>query len=183
MKETFKPMIGWPGYFVSDMGRVLSLKRREPAILTICKNRTGYAIVEVYHRKKINFLYVAREVLSTFRGYPAEPWLCVAHHLNGDTMDCRLENLEWVICETTEEYDPTKSKRRGVKKPDFTREKMTEAKLKQSRETIQKAIDSRRNTVEMRRLVKKDIPQGRSSDVEVEDISDVYKVMSRIHGE
>ena len=98
-------------------------------------------------------------------------------------MDCRLENLEWVICETTEEYDPTKSKRRGVKKPDFTREKMTEAKLKQSRETIQKAIDSRRNTVEMRRLVKKDIPQGRSSDVEVEDISDVYKVMSRIHGE
>lgn len=183
MKETFKPMIGRPGYFVSDMGRVLSLKRREPVVLTVWRGRTGYAIVEVYHRSKINFVSVAREVLATFRGYPAEPWLCVAHHLNGDQMDCRLENLEWVVCETDSSYDPAKSKRKGVLKPDFTKEKMTEAKLNQSRETVQKAIDSRKKTVEMRRHVKKDIPHERIQDVEPEDISDIYKVLSRIHGE
>lgn len=182
MRETFKPMLGRPGYFVSDQGRVLSLKRRKPAILSVRKNRAGLAEAEVFHRSKTSFINVGREVLAAFRGYPSDPWLCVAHHLNGDLMDCRLENLEWVICETDSTYDPTKSKRRGVKKAEHTRDRMTEAKFNQSAETILKAIESRKNAVELRRIFKDLKSKDRDSGDEQDNIRDIYIVMNRIDG-
>jgi hypothetical protein len=103
----------------------------------------------------MRIIQLNRIVLETFRGYPADPWLCVAHHLDGDRTNCRLDNLEWVVCETTAEYDPQKSHRRGVLKPDFTKDRMTEAKLHQSRETIEKGLINRRKTMEFLKFWKK----------------------------
>ena len=57
--------------------------------------------------------------------------------------DCRLDNLEWNICDTTDEYDPEVSHRRGVLKPEETKKRMTEAKYKQGQETIRKAAMTR----------------------------------------
>lgn len=182
MKETFKPIIGRPGYMVSDLGRVLSLKRREPTLLSIRRNRTGYAEAEVFCNQKMSFINIGREVLAAFVGYPAEPWLCVAKHKNGDLMDCRLENLEWVICETDSTYDPTQSKRRGVLKPDHTKDRMTEAKYNQSEETIRKAVMSRKNTVELRKIYKKVNPQEPLPDSRLDEIHEVYVEMRKLNG-
>ena len=155
MEEIFKPINGFPGYFVSNMGRVQSRKRYEPIFLSICRSRLGYPIVQLWQGMKLTTIYLGRLVLETFVGFPAEPWLCYAHNKNGDINDCRLENLEWLICETTDEYDPKVSHKKGVLKPKATKDRMTAAKYKQSNETIQKAIVARMKTMQLRYGYKK----------------------------
>lgn len=150
MQEIFKPIDGYLGYYVSNMGRVLSKKRIEPIILSTHKMRLGYNTVQMWNKNKLDTLYISRLVLAAFEGYPAEPWLCYAHHKNGNLDDCRLENLEWIVCETTDEYDPKVSHRRGVLKPDLTKEKMTLAKLNQSKDTIEKGTINRLKTLQLR---------------------------------
>lgn len=153
-KEEFRPIEGYPGYFISDLGRVMSTKRKSgPHIMSQHANRHGYMEVMVSVHGYLITLYVARLVLAAFEGYPADPWLCYAYHLDGDMSNCTLDNLKWIICETTDEYDPKVSKRRGVLKPDLTKEKMTYAKYNQSRETIEKQKLSRARTISRRRIV------------------------------
>ena len=182
MKEIFKPIVGRPAYLVSNLGRVMSCKRRAPVLLSIRKNRVGYAEVEVFTNSKISFLNVAREVLAAFEGFPADPWLCVAKHKNGDLMDCRLDNLEWVVCETDDSYDPTESKRRGIKKPEHTKQKMSESKFNQDPETIEKAIISRKKTIEYRKLIKK-VNNTAISDDQFDEMKDIYSIQSRLRDE
>lgn len=150
-EEVFKPINGYPGYFVSNLGRVRSDKRKTPIYMSINKSRLGYMLVEIMQKCRPITLYVSRLVLEAFEGYPADPWLCYAHHKDGDLTNCCLDNLEWIICETTEEYDPQKSHRRGVLKPDTTKERMVEGKYNQSRETIQKIVEARTRTMMLKR--------------------------------
>lgn len=150
MEEIFKPVKGFPGYYVSNMGRVQSRKRYEPIFLSICRSRLGYPIVQLWKDKCLSTVYLGRLVLETFVGFPTDPWLCYAHNLNGDILDCRLENLEWIICETTADYDPSVSHRKGVLKPDTTKGRMTEAKKNQKKETIEKGVMNRLRTMKLR---------------------------------
>ena len=150
MEEIFKPIEGFPGYFISNEGRVLSKKRETPIFMSPQKSRLGFKTILLWRDHTIVTLYIARLVLEAFEGYPAEPWLCVAHNINGDLDDCRLRNLEWVVCETTDEYDPAVSHRKGVLKPDFTKERMTEAKKNQKKDTIEKATINRLKTLKLR---------------------------------
>jgi hypothetical protein len=102
----------------------------------------------MWEKGELFTIQLNRLVLETFVGYPAEPWLCVVRHKDGDRMNCELDNLEWYICETTDEYDPSKSLRKGVLKPDFTKEKMGYSKMHQSKETIRKQVIKRRQTMQ-----------------------------------
>lgn len=180
MEEIWKQVEGWPAYFVSNKGRIMSMKRREPQILAIHQNRLGYAEVSVFSHCKVSFLNLSREVLAAFKGYPAEPWLCVAKHLNGDLMDCRLENLEWVVCKTDDTYDPKKSKRKGVLRPEHTKEKMTAAKYNQTEETIQKAIMSRQRNIQMRKFFKAVNEEETIPEEREEEIKDIYSIHNRL---
>lgn len=154
MEEIFKPIQGFQGYFISNYGRVKSAKRKNEVILTLQKSRLGFVIVMIYQGDRLVTLYVSRLVLEAFKGYPTDPWLCVAHNKDGDLSNNRLDNLEWLICSTNEEYDPEKSHKKGVLRPDETKARMTAAKFRQSRDTIEKAIISRRKTVEIRNMLK-----------------------------
>ena len=155
MNEVFKPITGFPGYYVSNLGRVKSMKRKEPIIMSTHNTRLGYLVVMLWNNNKLTQFYVSRLVLEVFEGYPTDPWLCYAHHKNGNLNDCRLSNLEWNICETTDEYDPEVSHRRGVLKPDDTKERMTEAKYKQGQETIRKAAMTRSCTMRLNKYIEK----------------------------
>lgn len=149
--ETLLPLKDYPGYYVGDFGSIVSMKREDgPKYLSQRNTNRGYRIVMLSLEGFLKSFQVDRLVLSTFRGYPAEPWLCFCHHKDGNNSNCRLDNLEWIICETTDEYDPSKSHRRGVLRPDSTKERMSMAKFNQSRETIEKAILSRQLTCERR---------------------------------
>lgn len=142
-------------------------------------NRLGFPDVQVFQNCKATFISVAREVLAAFRGYPADPWLCVARHINGDLLDCRLENLEWVVCETDENYDPSVSHRRGVLKPEHTKAKMTASKYNQSPETIEKAVVNRRQSMEYRKMFKQ-VNDKVMSDRQIEDVKDIYFIQNRL---
>lgn len=177
--EVFREIEGNPGYWISNMGRVQSRKRKDWCFLSLHINRLGYLEVQVFNKCKASFINVAREVLAAFRGYPSDPWLCVAKHLNGDLLDCRLENLEWVICETDDTYDPKKSKRMGVLKPEHTKAKMTQSKYNQSQETIEKAVINRRQSMEYRKLFKK-VNDVTMSERKIDEMKDIYSIQNRL---
>lgn len=142
-----------PGYEISSEGRVFSTKTGERKELSSFKNmKTGQRMVMLSYRGKSMVKYVSRLVAEAFIGFPSEDHLCVVYNINGDKMDCRLSNLEVVICETTEDYDPAKSKRRGVLRPSETLKRMSEAKCHQSPETIRKQAESRRRTCNERKI-------------------------------
>ena len=151
MDEIFKPIEGYPKYYVSNLGNVMSTKRNGSKLMSKYRSRLGYTTVILYNNKKMNTLYVARTVLAAFEGYPDDPWLCYVHHKDGNLENCRLDNLEWKICETTDEYDPAISHRRGVLKPEETKERMSNAKYRQTLDTIRKIILSRQRTMGMKR--------------------------------
>jgi hypothetical protein len=147
-KEEFREIAGFPGYWVSNLGRIMSTKRKVAKIMAKFKNSQGYPAAAMWEKGELFTIQLNRLVLETFVGYPAEPWLCVVRHKDGDRMNCELDNLEWYICETTDEYDPSKSLRKGVLKPDFTKEKMGYSKMHQSKETIRKQVIKRRQTMQ-----------------------------------
>ena len=180
MEEIFKPIDGKEGYHISNLGRVKSTKRKEPIMLATYKNKQGFCEAHIWNHSKLGFLNVAREVLASFVGYPAEPWLCVAKHKNGDLMDCRLENLEWVICQTDETYDPRRSKRKGVLKPSHTRDKMTEAKLHQGDDTIRKAVMTRQRTIARKKMFQEP-EEDVIDDKRKDELRDLYLIQTRLN--
>lgn len=141
--EEIRPIPGRPNYYATRDGRILSKKREEDCFLKLVP-RFNKLTVTLFFDHIMKCEFVNRLVLSAFEGYPTDPWLCYANHKDGDPMNCNLDNLEWLICETTEDYDPEKSHRRGVLKPSVVRDRMTEAKLHQSDETKRKVQEGRR---------------------------------------
>jgi len=89
--ETWLPVVGREGlYEVSNHGRVRSLVRSVPLILSPSQTRDGHLRVQVGHGRS---RYVHHLVLEAFVG-PRPPEL-MCRHLNGDPADNRVENLSW----------------------------------------------------------------------------------------
>lgn len=151
MEEIYKEIPDCPGYWASNLGNIKSTKRGDKLLKT-GKSKLGYITLMLYVDRKLRTSYVSRLVLSAFKGYPAEPNLCYANHIDGDINNCNLDNLEWIICQTTSDYDPEKSKRRGIIKPDIVKQRMTQAKLNQSEETLKKAAKTRHERCLLRKV-------------------------------
>lgn len=94
MTERWRPIHGFPDYYVSDLGRVKSTKYTRPRILSQRVERGPYLRVElsrghrVLCRKRVH-----RLVAEAFYGPCPEGY--VARHLNGDHLDNRADNLRW----------------------------------------------------------------------------------------
>ena len=98
--ETWRPVLGFPGYEVSDQGRVKSLARRNlqgamrrERILRTDKTWAGYLLVRlaldgVKHARTVHSL-----VLEAFVG--PRPVGLQTRHLNGVRDDNSLVNLRW----------------------------------------------------------------------------------------
>ena len=150
--EVILPLKDFPGYCATNYGNIVSMKGSDgPRYLSQRTTKYGYRIVMLSLEGMLKSYQVARLVLSTFVGYPADPWLCVVNHKDGNTENCMLNNLEWLVCQTTDEYDPAVSHRRGVLKPESTRQKMTIAKFNQSRESREEGLITRQLTRERRK--------------------------------
>ncbi len=92
--ETFKSIVGYPGYEVSDQGRVRSWKGPQPRILKLFKPRQGHWHASLSpSRYALTCASVYRLVLTAFVGPPGEGRK--VRHLNGDRSDNRLANLRW----------------------------------------------------------------------------------------
>lgn len=81
-------------YQVSNMGRVKSFKRREPALLKPTTNGANYWQVGFIVDGKRKSYLVHRLVMLTFSPIDnPEEW--EVNHLDFDTANCARSNLEW----------------------------------------------------------------------------------------
>jgi hypothetical protein len=87
--EIWKVIPGFPGYAVSDQGRVRSPRR------ILCRNpiKGGYLTVALQHNSKSHTRLVHRLVLLAFAGPCPSGMECC--HRNGKPHDCRFVNLRW----------------------------------------------------------------------------------------
>ena len=91
--EEWRPIEGFPGYEVSSLGRVKSLRRREPHILRPCTNR-GYRLVSLAGPRGARTKKVHQLVADAF-DRPRPSLKHEVRHLNGIRGDDRAENLRW----------------------------------------------------------------------------------------
>jgi hypothetical protein len=100
MKEEWRPIKSFPGYEVSNLGRVRSYKRLsyrnswQPNLLSSSLDPHGYFKVTLYRDKGHYIRYVYYLVLTTFVGPRPEGYQC--NHKDGDRNNNTLDNLEWV---------------------------------------------------------------------------------------
>lgn len=96
--ERWRPVVAVPGYEVSDLGRVRSLRRRKPRIMTphhIVRPTCAYLIVELSLHpiaRRRSYL-VHRLVGEAFLG--PQPHGMHTRHLDGDPTNNRLTNLAY----------------------------------------------------------------------------------------
>lgn len=113
--EAWRPVDGFPGYEISDFGRVKSLARRNlqgamrrERILKPDANWAGYHLVRLALDGVKHARLVHRLVLMAFKGECPEGYQ--ARHLNGVRSDNRKDNLEW----GTQEENRADQKRHGT---------------------------------------------------------------------
>lgn len=94
MKEEWRPVVGFPGYFVSNLGSVISERSGKPHVLAQNTGRKGYKYVYLRRDNKTHGLFVHRLVLGSFLGPCPKGRQC--DHINAIRSDNRLENLRWV---------------------------------------------------------------------------------------
>ena len=93
--EEWRPVPGFEGkYEVSNEGRVRSLVKGEPRVLSQWAVQTGHLKTRVGGRALKAGRYVHQIVLEAFVG-PRPFDTAVTRHLNGDPTDNRVENLAW----------------------------------------------------------------------------------------
>jgi len=91
--EVWRPVSAFPGWEVSDQGRVRSSRRWPLLILRPARDRKGYLHLSYWVEGRQIGVTVHRLVLDAFIG-PCPPGH-EASHLNGDPADNRLSNLTW----------------------------------------------------------------------------------------
>jgi len=81
-------------YHISDGGDIKSFKKKEPRVLKKENHYRGYQRIMLCKGGKRYKLFVHRIVASAFIPNPAaHP---IVNHKDGDKMNNKLENLEWV---------------------------------------------------------------------------------------
>lgn len=92
VEEEWRPVPGWPDYAVSNTGRVVSYKSKEPRELR-GGLIGGYRRVALHRPDGRKYLAVHRLVALAFIG--PEPVGMEVRHLDGDPLNCHVSNLKY----------------------------------------------------------------------------------------
>lgn len=92
-QEVWKPITGFDGYEVSNMGNVRSLKRSVVRVLSPDEVKGNYLRVSLSRDGVVSRFFIHRLVMDAFIGpRPIDQW---AAHNNGNPHDNRASNLRW----------------------------------------------------------------------------------------
>jgi hypothetical protein len=113
MEEIFKPIDGFnEQYFISNYGNVKSNKTNR--LLKIQKS-SGYSTITLSNNYKTNRFLVHRLVANAFIPNPENK--PTVNHINHDTYDNRVENLEWNTHKEQNEHNyKTQDKKRTTRR-------------------------------------------------------------------
>lgn len=92
--ETWRPVAGFPGYEVSDHGRVRSLRRTNPRLMTPEIDEDGYSRLALVRNGRYVHQLVHRMVATAFIG-PAPDGLLICRHADNNPANNRPGNLAW----------------------------------------------------------------------------------------
>lgn len=94
MNEVWKPIEGYEGYFVSNLGNVRSYKFRKPRLMSKTDNGNGYELVGLCKGNVRTNYYVHRLVAQAFVENPLN--LPQVNHKDYNRKNNRADNLEWL---------------------------------------------------------------------------------------
>lgn len=101
--EIWKDIKEYPGYQVSNLGRVKSFRQSKEGRILKPKISAGYAGIDFRKDGKNYYGLVHRIVLSTFS--PIEGWeTLTVNHIDGNRLNNNLENLEWMTQSENTKY-------------------------------------------------------------------------------
>lgn len=134
MSEKWKPVPGFERYEVSDAGRVRSMfgrthRRRTPKVLKARARGTTSQVGLVGADGKPRYREVGRLVLLAFVRPPLGDE--VAWHKNGNGLDNRLANLEWISRAEAADRSQRKSFAHRVRGEDVAGAKLTEDQVRE----------------------------------------------------
>lgn len=93
MNEIWKPVVGYEGYEVSNLGRVRSFKHGRERIMKLTSNGRGYMQLELCRNGEIKHHTVHRLVAQAFIPNPENKR--DVNHIDGNKLNNHIENLEW----------------------------------------------------------------------------------------
>lgn len=91
--QAWRPIPGYPQYYASRDGQILSLKSKYPLIMKQMTSADGYKHVFMYVNGKMKKMRVHRAVLLSWKGLPEKGQ--EGRHLNDNPEDNEVDNLEW----------------------------------------------------------------------------------------
>lgn len=101
--EEWKQIKNFPKYYVSNLGRVKSYKRKNPIIMSPGEYSNGYLFVLLSNGKNKKSCSIHRLVLETFN--PVEKMeLLQVNHKDCNRKNNNLSNLEWVTPQENFQY-------------------------------------------------------------------------------
>lgn len=91
--EVWKKVKGFESYEVSNLGRLISLKGKEPKVLIGGVNKGGYKCYNIRNENKTYFKTIHRLVAIAFLENNNN--LDFVNHINKDKKNNKVDNLEW----------------------------------------------------------------------------------------
>jgi len=106
MEEVFVRIEDYPKYYVSNLGRVLSLKGKKERFLKVRIGKDGYYYVTLNKKGKKKSFKIHRLVAKTFISNPNN-LPCVNHKDENKLNNC-VDNLEWCTWQYNSNYGTAK---------------------------------------------------------------------------
>lgn len=91
--EQWVPLLGYPGYSISSLGRVRNDKRDR--VLTLIRLPSNYAYVGLVKDGIQVNRSVSKLVSESFLPKPTLTSFTTPIHFDGDLFNCRVDNLDW----------------------------------------------------------------------------------------
>lgn len=91
--EDWVPLLGYPGYSASSLGRIRNDRRDR--LLAIGQMKTSYAYVSLIKDGSQVNRSVAKLIGESFLPSPQNASFTTPIHFDGDLSNCRVDNLDW----------------------------------------------------------------------------------------